>query len=141
MVQPASSDNRQEFEMSSIFISVGSLFALIGVFARSLSSHSIQPFLLERGKLDNFNLATDYLIFHGLALLAVAILCHLFPDARYERAGWLFIGGSILFQGTVLLKSCMSIGPFGILTPLGGFVLMLGWGVLVAIPLFYSAKM
>lgn len=127
--------------MSSIFISVGSLFALIGVFARSLSSHSIQPFLLERGKLDNFNLATDYLIFHGLALLAVAILCHLFPDARYERAGWLFIGGSILFQGTVLLKSCMSIGPFGILTPLGGFVLMLGWGVLVAIPLFYSAKM
>lgn len=126
--------------MSSIFISTGSLFALIGVFARSLSSHSIQPFLLERGKLENFNLAADYLIFHGLALLAVAILCHLFPDARYERAGWLFIIGSILFQGTVLIKSCISIAPFGILTPIGGFVLMLGWGVMIAVPLFYAAE-
>ncbi len=126
--------------MSGIFISIGSLFALIGVFARSLSSHAIQPFLLERGKLDNFNLATDYLIFHGLALIAVAVLYHLFPGARYERAGFLFIAGSILFQGTVLAKSCISISPFGFLTPVGGFLLMLGWGMMIAIPLFFAAE-
>ena len=65
-----------------------------------MSSHAIQPFLMERGKLDNFNLAADYLIFHGLALIAVAVLYHLFPGARYERAGYLFIAGSILFQGS-----------------------------------------
>lgn len=126
--------------MSGIFISCGSLFALIGVFARSLSSHAIQPFLLERGKLDNFNLAADYLIFHGLALIAVAVLYHLFPGARYERAGYLFMAGSILFQGTVLAKSCMSIAPFGFLTPVGGFLLMLGWGMMIAIPLFFAAE-
>ncbi len=124
--------------MSGIFISTGSLFALLGVIARSLSSHAIQPFLLTRGTLANFNLAADYLIIHGLALLAVAILCHLFPDVRYDLAGYLLITGSILFQGSVLAKSCIAIAPFGFLTPVGGFILMLGWGTMALIPLLWN---
>ncbi|MFT5697974.1 MAG: uncharacterized membrane protein YgdD (TMEM256/DUF423 family) [Desulforhopalus sp.] len=118
--------------MTRIFIAAGGLSALLGVLSRSLSSHAIKPFLLERGKLDNFNLASDYLVLHGLALIAVAILCHLFPEAKFQRAGWAFISGSVLFQGSVLLKSCISIAPFGFTTPLGGFVLMLGWAMLIA---------
>jgi len=122
--------------MTKLFLCTGSLLALIGVVVRSLSSHAIRPFLEGRGKLDNFNLAADYLVLHGLALLAIAILCHLFPEGRFERAGWAFIFGSLLFQGTVLVKSCISIHPLGFLTPLGGFVLMLGWTLL----LFYGLK-
>jgi uncharacterized membrane protein YgdD (TMEM256/DUF423 family) len=117
--------------MKTIFISSGAFFALSGVVARSLSSHAIRPFLMGRDKLENFNLAADYLVLQGLVLLAVAILCHLFPEERFERAGYLFIVGSLLFQGTVLAKSCVSIAPFGILTPIGGFIVMLGWGVLM----------
>lgn len=113
--------------MTKYFIFSGALFSLIGLFTRSLSSHTIRQFLLGRGKLENFNIAADYLLFHGLALIAVATLVHLFPDAKFHRAGWLFIAGSILFQGTVLAKSCVSIEPFGILTPVGGFLLMAGW--------------
>jgi uncharacterized membrane protein YgdD (TMEM256/DUF423 family) len=113
--------------MTQLFIFSGSTAALAGVIARSLSSHAIRPFLEQRGKLENFNLAADYLLLHGIALIGVAILCQLFPEARYQRAGWAFIIGSILFQGSVLLKSCVSIQPFGFLTPLGGAVLMAGW--------------
>ena len=113
--------------MTHIFITSGGISALIGVISRSLSSHAIKPFLIERGKLDNFNLAADYLVLHGLALIAVAALCHLFPEAKFTRAGWTLLAGSVLFQGSVLLKSCISIAPFGFITPLGGFVLMLGW--------------
>jgi len=121
--------------MTRLFIASGALSALIGVISRSLSSHAIKPFLLERGKLDNFNLASDYLVLHGLALIAVAILCHQFPEAKFQRAGWAFIAGSVLFQGSVLLKSCISIAPLGFVTPLGGFVLMLGWAMLIAFAL------
>ncbi len=120
--------------MIKMFISCGSFFAFVGVLTRSLSSHAIKPFLLERGKLENFNLAADYLLFHGIALIAIAILCHLFPEAKYHRVGWFFIVGSLLFQGTVLTKSCISISPFGFLTPLGGFVLFIGWLLLCVTP-------
>ncbi len=116
--------------MTHFFIATGSLLALIGVLARSLSAHALLQLLEARGKLENFNLAADYLLFHGLALIGIAILCHLFPEGKYHRAGWAFLLGSILFQGSVLTKSFVSIQPFGFLTPLGGFVLMVGWGLL-----------
>ena len=116
--------------MTHLFIAMGSVLALAGVLARSLSAHALLQLLEERGKLANFNLAADYLLIHGLALVAVAILCHLFPEVKYHRAGWAFFLGSILFQGSVLTKSFISIQPFGFLTPLGGFILMVGWGLL-----------
>jgi uncharacterized membrane protein YgdD (TMEM256/DUF423 family) len=117
--------------MTRLFLLSGCMAALIGVLTRSLSSHAIKPFLLERGKLDNFNLAADYLVLHGLALIGVAVLLHLFPEAKFQRAGFAFIAGSLLFQGSVLIKSCISIAPFGFVTPVGGFVLMAGWVLLM----------
>ena len=116
--------------MTQIFIAMGSILALAGVLARSLSSHALLQLLEERGKLSNFNLAADYLLIHGLALITVAILYNLFPEEKYHWAGWAFLLGSILFQGTVLTKSFVSIQPLGFLTPLGGFILMSGWVLL-----------
>ncbi len=116
--------------MSHHFIAIGSILALAGVIARSLSSHVLLPVLEKNGKLDNFNLAADYLLFHALALIAVAILCREYPEGGYHRAGWAFVCGSLLFQGSVLVKSFVSIQPFGFLTPTGGFVLMIGWVLL-----------
>ncbi len=116
--------------MTHLFIAIGSILAFAGVLARSLSAHALLQLLEDRGKLDNFNLAADYLLFHGLAIIGVAILCHLFPDGKYHRAGWAFLVGSILFQGTVLIKSFISIQPVGFLTPVGGFILMMGWVLL-----------
>jgi len=117
--------------MQQNFIAVGSCLALVGIIARSLSSHALLALLEQNGKLANFNLAADYLLVHGLALIAVAILYRLFPDAGYHRAAWAFIGGSLLFQGSVLVKSFVSIHPFGFITPVGGLLLMVGWLLLL----------
>ena len=125
--------------MVRILIASGGFFALVGIITRSLSSHAIKAFLLERGKLDNFNLAADYLVLHGLALIAVAILYQLFPDAKFQRAGWALITGTVLFQGSVLIKSCVSIAPYGFITPVGGLFLMLGWGLLIVSGLLASS--
>ncbi|MGW8194762.1 MAG: DUF423 domain-containing protein [Desulforhopalus sp.] len=117
--------------ITRVFIVFGALAALGGVLARSLSSHALLQILEERGNLANFNLAADYLLAHGLAIIAVALLCQLFPENTYHRAGWFFVFGSLMFQGSVLTKSFMSIHPLGFLTPLGGFLLMAGWGWLL----------
>ena len=113
--------------MTQFYIAFGSFFALIGIVARSLSSHTLLPLLEKTGKLNNFNLAADYLLIHALALIGVAILCKMFPEGGYYRAGLAFIVGSFLFQGSVLVKSFVSIQPFGFITPIGGFILIFGW--------------
>lgn len=117
--------------MIQFFIATGSFSAFAGVIARSLSSHALKPLLLERDKLDNFNLAADYLVLHGLAIIGIAILIHLFPDAKFHRAGFAFIAGSLLFQVSVLAKSFISIAPLGFITPLGGGILMMGWVLMI----------
>ncbi len=116
--------------MTQIIIAIGCIFALAGIIARSLSSHALLAILQGSGKLDNFNLAADYLLFHALALIGVAILCRLYPEAGYHRSGWVFVAGSLLFQGSVLVKSFFSIQPMGFITPIGGFLLMVGWALL-----------
>lgn len=113
-----------------LFCTSGAFFALAGVVCRALSSHAIHDFLAARNKLENFNLAADYLVLHGIALLVVAILCHLFPQGNFARAGWAFFCGSLLFQGSVLIKSCTPLGILGMVTPLGGLFLMIGWALI-----------
>ena len=113
------------------FIAIGAAFCSIGVAARALSSHAIRQLLLEQQTLDNFNLAADYLVLHGLALIGAGVLVHLFPTANYHRAGFMLIAGTLLFGCSVLAKSLVSIDPFGFITPLGGLFLITGW-ILVA---------
>ena len=50
-----------------------------------------------------------------------------YPDLRFHFAGWLFVAGTILFQGNLYLKSIFDFGMIGILTPVGGMRLMAGW--------------
>ncbi len=121
--------------MTKMFLCIGSVFGLLGVVAASLSSHALRPALESRGKLDSYNVAADFMIYQGLALLVVAVLIHLFPKAHFHWVAYSFVLGSILFQGTVFLKSFVSISPFGFITPLGGFVLMAGWLLLAILSL------
>ncbi len=110
-----------------LFLSTGFLYGFIGVVANSLSSHSIKPQLEARDKLESFNTAADFMIYHGLALILVSILTNIFPKAGFQWTGWAFLAGSLLFQGSVFIKSFVDIGKLGMLTPLGGAILILGW--------------
>ncbi|NLZ17943.1 MAG: DUF423 domain-containing protein [Desulfobulbaceae bacterium] len=113
--------------MIRLFLISGGIFAFAGVLARSLSAHALLTQLNASGKLDNFNLAADYLLVHALALVAIALLGRLAPHPTFFWSGWAFLAGSILFQGTVLIKCFAPMGALGVLTPLGGLFLMLGW--------------
>ena len=117
--------------MIRLFLASGGFLAFSGVLARSLSAHALLDRLSASAKLDNFNLAADYLVLHGLALITVALLCRLLPQPTFVLSGWAFILGSFLFQGTVLIKCFMPMGLLGVATPLGGLILMLGWVCIV----------
>lgn len=116
--------------MIRVFVAIGGLFSLAAVISRALSSHKIRPLLTARGTLDNFNLASDYLLLHGIALIGVGVMLRVFPEAPLARAGYAFILGSVLFQGSVMVKSLVGLGPLGMITPLGGLCLMTGWVLL-----------
>lgn len=109
------------------FGSIGAFFCLLGVVAGALGAHGLAQLLEGTGAAGNYRLATDYMFYHGLGLLAAGIVKDRGGPAPVDLAGWLFVVGSILFQGNLYLIALAGVRSFQALTPAGGVCLMAGW--------------
>lgn len=110
-----------------LFICLGAFFCFLGVLSGALGSHALKEYLIQSNGPGNFKLATDYMFYHGMGLIFVAFAHDRYPNLSFYIAGWLFIAGTILFQGNLYLKSLFNFRMIGMLTPVGGICLMAGW--------------
>ena len=67
--------------------------------------------------------AVQYHFWHALALLATAQLAGTWAKA----AGWLFIAGVLVFSGSLYALALDAPRTLGMITPVGGVALILGW--------------
>ena len=104
---------------------LGALFGLFGVILGALAAHGpVHDFLDNQNHLDLWHTALSYQWFHALALLAIG-------QGRSARRGtvvcWLV--GVVLFSGSLYILALDSTQKWaGPLTPLGGLILIAGWG-------------
>ena len=84
------------------FVFTGALFCLLGVTADALGAHALEGLLEHTGGSTNFLLATDYMFYHGLGLIAAGIVKGRGCPAPLDLAGWLFVAGSAMFQGNLM---------------------------------------
>jgi uncharacterized membrane protein YgdD (TMEM256/DUF423 family) len=113
-----------------ILLFSGGLICFLAVVAGALGSHALKAFLARSNGTANFELATAYMFYHGLGLIAAGLLKSRFPQMPFQYPGWLFLAGTVLFQGNLYLIALANIRTFQMLTPVGGICLMLGWLVL-----------
>ena len=109
------------------FIAIGALFCFLGLVAGALGAHALKGLLDKLGGADNYLLATEYMFYHGLGLIAAGLLKDRGFPVPVTLAGWLFVCGSILFQGNLYLIALADFRTFQSLTPIGGICLMAGW--------------
>jgi uncharacterized membrane protein YgdD (TMEM256/DUF423 family) len=110
-----------------MFIFWGALFCFLGVLAGAVGAHALKDYLIKMEGLNRYLLATDYMLYHGIALILVAFALDRFPELPFQHAGWLFVAGTILFQGNLYLLSLTSLRIFSALTPIGGICLLIAW--------------
>lgn len=115
--------------MIRIWLGVAGFGGLLSVAAGALAAHAAggdvhMAELLHTGAL--------YGLVHAAALLAVIAAAE-----RRERrgvalaiAGWGFAAGIVLFSGSLFALALTGIERFGLVTPLGGAALMIGWAAL-----------
>jgi uncharacterized membrane protein YgdD (TMEM256/DUF423 family) len=83
--------------------------------------------------LSSYQTGVTYQFYHTFALLAVGILYKRYQNQWMEWAGRLFVLGIILFCGSLYLLTALQatkeigLEGFGILTPIGGLLLVAGW--------------
>ncbi len=108
-------------------ISSGAVLAAIAVVLGAFGAHALKDSLLESGQLENWHTAVRYQMWHALAL----VLYGLFRQGREGRwvPAWCFLIGGALFSGSIYcLCFGMATAVMGPLTPLGGALLIVGWG-------------
>ncbi len=116
--------------MERLFFLVGSISALIAVVLGAFGAHGLKGRLTTE-MLNAFEVGVRYQMYHALALLAVAWALSRWPRAEVTVAGWLFVGGTIVFSGSLYLLSLTGVRWIGAVTPIGGVAFLLGWLSLV----------
>ena len=112
--------------MPRFFGVFGALTGLIWVILGALGAHL---FTLAASAQQRFDLALRMLIVHALVLIILGTQQSVKHLPIRMLAGFAFTGGSVLFCSS-LLALAFGAPPFlSKLAPLGGLLLMLGWGL------------
>ena len=75
-----------------------------------------------------FETGVRYQAYHALGLLFLAAV------RGPQSAAWCFVGGIILFSGSLYVLALTGIRWFGAITPVGGLLFIAGWLLLALRP-------
>lgn len=116
-----------------IFILLGSILGFLSVMLGAFGAHAFKDILTQNNRLETYELATKYQFYHALALLLVGILGAYFPQKWLYYAGYSLFFGVIIFSGSLYLLSFTNMKWLGAITPIGGLLFLIGWGILVGV--------
>ena len=124
--------------MFKIAIISGSFFALLSVVMGAFGAHLLKDTLTEYSKAI-YDKAVLYQMFHSLGILIISIIDYKSNEIDLSISIWLFIFGILFFSGSLYLLALSGMKALGAITPIGGFLFILGWflvivKVVVALP-------
>ena len=107
-----------------------SLIGAITIVFGAFGAHGLKEIVNEES-LNSFNTGVRYQMYHTLALLIIGLSSKI-PDSIKKWVFRFMISGIILFSGSIYvlsLKELLStdVSSIGFITPLGGFLFILGW--------------
>jgi len=116
---------------STSWIVIGALFGFLAVAAGAFGAHALKS-KLPSDLLSTFETGARYQMFHALALVLLGIMAQSIVSPMLEWSGRFFVGGIILFSGSLYLLVLTGVTALGAVAPIGGLCFMAGW-VLLAI--------
>ena len=113
---------------SRFWFSAAAANGLIAVAMGAFAAHGLKD-RLSGEAIGWIKTASDYQMWHGLALLAISFPGRGSIDGRLKAAAFAFLIGIILFSGSLYLLALIGWRGFAWITPLGGTALLLGWAL------------
>ncbi len=102
---------------------MGAFSVIVGAFG----AHALKAILQESGRIETFETAVKYQFYHALALILLGILMFQLKNQLFNYAGYSFIVGTIIFSGSLYILCMTGITKFGMITPIGGLIMIAGW--------------
>jgi uncharacterized membrane protein YgdD (TMEM256/DUF423 family) len=117
------SDNLQ---LSRRVLGIAGLLLATGTVIGALGAHALRAVLDER-QLSSLDTAVHYQLANALGLLAIGVLIRAGEHRSLARIAGLLVAGILCFSGGIYLMLAGAPRLFGLVTPVGGVLLILGW--------------
>ena len=114
-------DARKTLAVAGALIALATILGAFG--AHALKAH------LSQDKLAVYETAVRYHFFHALGLLAIGVLMRSVDGELLRWSALLVLVGIILFSGSLYLLTFGAPRFLGVVTPIGGLALIVGWGM------------
>ncbi|MCW8886601.1 MAG: DUF423 domain-containing protein, partial [Motiliproteus sp.] len=106
---------------------LGAVSAALAVALGAFAAHGLQHSLSE-DKLQTFDTASRYLMYHGLGILVLGLALVQWPQwSILRRSAQLLAVGIGVFSGSLYILCLTDLTWIAWLTPLGGSLLIVGW--------------
>ena len=110
----------------------GGVSGAVAVALGAFGAHALRAWLPLQ-MMTIWETASRYHLTHTLALVLCAGLLATHPGrSALKWAMWCFLGGIVLFPGSLYLRVLADVPAFGMVTPLGGLLWIAAWGLLAA---------
>ena len=101
-------------------VAAAAVLGFLGILLGAFGAHALN---LEGKPLEWWHTASQYHLVHTLAALSAALL-------GAPRSGWLFVAGTVVFSGSLYVMALTNVTILGAITPIGGVLYLVGWGML-----------
>jgi uncharacterized membrane protein YgdD (TMEM256/DUF423 family) len=120
--------------MDKKIISTGAILGMVAIILGAFGAHALKK-ALSIEQLSTFETGVKYQMYHALFLLCIGMNNELSQKAKKIIYN-LVVFGVLLFSGSIYLLATNSLTSFdfkviGFITPVGGLLLILAWGVLL----------
>ena len=120
--------------MDKKIISTGAILGMIAIILGAFGAHALKK-IVPFEALSTFETGVKYQMYHALFLVFLGLATELSKKAQKIIYN-LVVFGVIFFSGSIYLLATKSLTSFdfkaiGIITPIGGLLLILAWGILL----------
>lgn len=112
-----------------LILVISSVSGMLAVMLGAFGAHALKARLDPRA-LAVWDTAVQYHFIHTLALLFTAVLMQNLRHGALSASAWLFLGGIVLFSGSLYWLALGGPRWLGPMTPIGGVFFIAGWASL-----------
>lgn len=122
--------------MKQFVLVVAGVYGMLSVILGAFGAHAFKK-MLSPEKLASFDIGVRYQLYHAIVLLVIGLFFS-FSSSLERWAAISMIVGVILFSFSIYFLSFseywnVNLKFLGPITPLGGLLLILGWGMLIVL--------
>lgn len=117
--------------MFPAYFVIGAINAALAIALGAFGAHGLEGHITDRG-LEVFETGVKYHMYGALGLMLVALMDKVAGGGKGALIGGrLLLAGMLIFSVSLYVLALTGINKLGMITPIGGVVMLAGWGFVI----------